>query len=233
MGRNWHKKCFACEHCQVPFGTSPFIVSETDSKPYCEKDYEVWSHFWSPCQIDTLFVGCCPIYLGVVLSKVCRLRRANFRLCVAGNGQDVAHDTLLLRPLQRAHWWAHIFWQERTALLVSIRNTQNNKTPSQTEFFLSLCSMDDYYQLFGAACAKCKEIIVGNYIESEGARWHPECHVCRYVQVVVCWSLWLVFFCLCSVCDQLIADDCIDALGSLFHPECFCCDVCKVYVILL
>jgi hypothetical protein len=94
---------------------------------------------------------------------------------------------------------------ERESAFAIICACHDAEERSCTEADVPFCTTC-YYSKFGAACAKCKEMIIGSYIESDGTRWHPQCHTCH-------------------ACGQLIHDDCLEAIGALFHPACFCCDV--------
>lgn len=68
--------------------------------------------------------------------------------------------------------------------------------------------LDDFYKKFGFACARCSELITGEYIEALGKRWHTNCYTC------------------CS-CNKSIAGPNVNAMGFPWHPDCFCCQTCQ------
>ncbi|KAM4698600.1 transforming growth factor beta-1-induced transcript 1 protein [Rhinophrynus dorsalis] len=99
---------------------------------------------------------------------------------------------------------------------------------------------DDYFRLFGAACAGCSQAVKESYISALGSLWHPHCFVCH-----VCHTPFLhgsffendgVPLCethyhsrrgsLCAGCDQPITGRCVTAMGKKFHPQHLKCTFC-------
>jgi hypothetical protein len=93
----------------------------------------------------------------------------------------------------------------------------------------------------GIICARCKEVIEGEFIVLQGQRMHPyhfTCHKCKCsFKGANCHEYEGRLYCdphyrellaaTCAQCKKPITGRSVTALGKQWHPEHFCCSYCE------
>lgn len=86
-------------------------------------------------------------------------------------------------------------------------------------------------------CSVCRKEILGKWLETDGAFFHPQCFTCDKCKIQLPGTfhnhagLRVCDSCLpsriCGKCGKEILGEGIEADGILFHAECFSCDRCQ------
>eukprot|EP01102_Stenamoeba_stenopodia_P000334 TRINITY_DN10314_c0_g1_i1.p1 TRINITY_DN10314_c0_g1~~TRINITY_DN10314_c0_g1_i1.p1 ORF type:complete len:284 (+),score=57.32 TRINITY_DN10314_c0_g1_i1:68-919(+) len=233
MRKRFHKNCFVCAHCKLPFADGKFLIHK--DQPYCQLDYD---HICAKC---SKVIGDMMVTLGekkyhsaCFKCTLCGKALAGKEYFTFNNSPYCKDDYELEKRLAEPS-------KSSSSASSASASSSGSRSPAASRSSSSASSSSSSSS--SSNCLACRKPIEDRAMVVEGKRWHKDCFKCSKCRNKILAgesfnedddepNAYVCATCSapkCKQCNRAIdaSSDVVNFEGTKYHPRCFKCVDCR------